>query len=146
MYNFTCTGARGYSIELSNLFMCVNGDDTLKNLYVTVEDVTEVELSGDLAVSQQDYNKQDIFPLKTAQWKWSWSSLMLLSMPKSMPNRLMSTSSPSWTPHPDILPGSASTPIPARNPLSCLWWVLIKMDQYQLVRSSGFFSFPAVTC
>ena len=30
--------------------------------------------------------------------------------------------------------------------LSCLWWVLIKIDQYRPVRSSGFFSFPAVTC
>ena len=30
--------------------------------------------------------------------------------------------------------------------LSSLWWVLMKMDQYQPFRSSGFFSFPAVTC
>ena len=30
--------------------------------------------------------------------------------------------------------------------VSCSWWGLIKMDQYRPVRSSGFFSFPAVTC
>ena len=63
-YNFIRTGAGGYSIEPSNFFTYVDGDGTLKNLYVIFEDVAKVELSGDLAVSRRDYDKRGDSPFE----------------------------------------------------------------------------------
>ena len=60
-YNFTRSGAGGYSIKPSNRFTYVDADGTLKDLYATVGDVARVELSGDLAVSRPVHYKRDQF-------------------------------------------------------------------------------------
>ena len=59
-YNFTRSGVGSYSIEPSNLFTYVDGEGLPKNLYATVEDITEVKLSGNLAVSRA-YKKRATF-------------------------------------------------------------------------------------
>ena len=52
MYNFTRSGAGVYSIEPSTLFTYVDADGTPKDFHATVEDVTNIKLSGNLAVSR----------------------------------------------------------------------------------------------
>ena len=51
-YDFARSGAGYYSIKPSNLFIYIGGDGTPKGLYATVEDIVEVKLSGNLAVSR----------------------------------------------------------------------------------------------
>ena len=59
-YDFTRSGAGGYSIKPSNLFTYVDTGGTLKNLYAAIEYVAEVKLSGNLAVSRRVHDKRDI--------------------------------------------------------------------------------------
>lgn len=59
-YNFTQSGAGGYSIQPSNLFTYVDSDGTPNNLLANVEDAASVELSGNLAVTY-GYTKRASF-------------------------------------------------------------------------------------
>ena len=58
-YDFTHSGAGGYSIKPSNLFTYVDAGGTLKNLYADIEDVAGVKLSGNLAVPRGVYDKRE---------------------------------------------------------------------------------------
>ena len=58
-YDFTHSGAGGYFIKPSNIFTYVDAGDTIKNLYAAIEDVAEVKLSGNLAVSRRFYDKRE---------------------------------------------------------------------------------------
>jgi len=51
-YNFTSSGVGNYSIKPSNLFTHVGVGGTPKEIYATVEEIAEVRLSGNLAVSR----------------------------------------------------------------------------------------------
>jgi len=51
VYDFTKSGSGDYTVEASNLFTYVDADGTPKDLYANVQDVAEVKLSGNLAVS-----------------------------------------------------------------------------------------------
>jgi peptidyl-Lys metalloendopeptidase len=51
-YDFTRSGAGMYSIEPSSLFTYVDGNGITRDFNATVEDVAEVELFGNLAVSR----------------------------------------------------------------------------------------------
>ena len=56
-YNFTRCGAGGYFIKPSNLFTYVDAGGAPKNLRATIEDVAEVKLSGNLAVSRVHHKR-----------------------------------------------------------------------------------------
>jgi len=51
-YDLTSSGPGYYSVKPLNLFIYIDADGTLKDLYATIEDVTEVKISGNLVVSR----------------------------------------------------------------------------------------------
>ena len=67
-YDFTRSGAGGYSIKPSNLFTYVGAGGTLKNLYAAIEGVAEVKLSGDLAISRRAYGRREGIVFTDCTW------------------------------------------------------------------------------
>jgi len=68
VYNFTKSGSGDYSIKPSNLFTYVDPDGTPKNLYATVEDVAEVKLSGNLAVTRVHDKRAGFLSCSAPRW------------------------------------------------------------------------------